>query len=89
MSFHHDGGRYSAHRHQTSILPATGINSRPPAIISIDDATKITKVCAWHHPQPHAKNWADAWSTANGYTPSHGICPACKAREEARHVPSH
>jgi hypothetical protein len=89
MSFHNDGGRYSVHRHRPPLLPAIGINSRPPAIMSVDEETKIAKVCAWHHPRPYAKKWGDAWAVANGFTTSHGICPVCHAKELASHAPGH
>jgi hypothetical protein len=52
---------------------------RPPAVMSV--VGSIANVCAWHLPQPVAKNAADAWAKAQNLTPSHGCCEECKRRE--------
>ena len=50
-----------------------------PALISVNYRHRSAIVCAWC--DQTAKRRADNWAHANGFSVSHGMCPACFQRE--------
>jgi hypothetical protein len=45
----------------------------PSAVLSVEFAHGLAKVCAWCP----GKDEGDAWAAESGFRVSHGICPAC------------